>query len=612
MTTTQTTATVTWVTSEPATSTVKYGNESSSGATRGEGDPTTRHSIEISMLDPGTTYTLRVHSVDECGYEVVSEQVTFRTKKGDDAHDIDVDDEDDEDDEEDDEIIDVQVSDVLQAPILVNVPSTMSGGSGKTVKLEWSEVSDPDGDPVQYLVEVSWSPDFSTPSHTSGWIEARSWSVTLPPGGSWFWRVRARDANHPQTMSDWSLVDSFYDVTMPGSCPFLFAWDGDEYRYLTDIQGPAIGLPASVLTIQNMRYYHAERVVLEGVAPDVEGRLRIKIRETQSEITYLDHTELIVVDCPEGHSVVSSTAQSTYSYGYAEPFEIVTVGRKTRAPVTATDGSGTPVLDALLEIDGRIVGHEKRYVLDFGPVGKAKHARLLIDGWSVYDRHKYPQKVLVQPFVEIRKKGKWVKLRSFGNPAGDMKRMAVDLSGAPPGWDGRIRINTGRIHAVRWFMDRVALDLSAPVTCSIERVGAQDAELYHAGRVPFSRANPHHPNIAWDEGVADNVHAYSYGSFTRYGGVLELLESPDDMYAILRHGDAVRVTFPAVKPPAQGMERHYILDSTLFYKHLSLSDSVEPLPYLGMHTYPYEGPGYPMDEEHVTYLETYNVRTYAR
>jgi hypothetical protein len=176
--------------------------------------------------------------------------------------------------------------------------------------------------------------------------------------------------------------------------------------------------------------------------------------------------------------------------------------------------------------------------------------------------------------------------------------------------DGRIRIDMGRIHAIRWMIDRIALDTSEPVTCQVTTIEASRALLYHGGRVPYARANLSHPNVALDECLPDNVEAYSYGSFTRYGDILDLLGASDDMYAILRHGDEALVTFPGVEPPAAGMTRSFILGSRLWYKHLSIADTVEPLPYIGMTTYPLEG--YPSDEAHAATLETYNVRRYVR
>jgi hypothetical protein len=325
----------------------------------------------------------------------------------------------------------------------------------------------------------------------------------------------------------------------------------------------------------------------------------------------VDELELLVVDHPEGTRIVSSTAESTYSYGYADAFSLVTVS-EPRPPISAAGSTGADVLDAVLERDGKVADPSTPWLeLDLGAVEHPERARLVIDGWSVYDRARYPSEEIVQPFVEVLgEKGRWVKARSFGNPAGDMKTMVVDLSGLLPDDDHRIRLHMGRVHAIRWVIDRIALDDGPPVHVSVQRVRASHASLAYAGLVPHSRANLEHPNIAQEHVLPDNPRAWSWGSFTRYGDVLELLDEADDMFAILRHGDALQASFPSPDPPAGGLERSYVLVTSLFYKHLSLSDLVTPLPYQGMETYPCEG--YPQDAAHAAYLETYQTRTYEK
>ena len=428
--------------------------------------------------------------------------------------------------------------------------------------------------------------------------------------------MQARDRKNPDEVSAWCPVQSFYDmqeIIMKGSCPFVFVRTAAGWRYQTEIQGPAIGLPQSVLTTQNIGLYHPERVVLHGMQKDGDGSWRVKIRETQREITYLDRLTLLVVDHPAGHSVVSSTAESTYSYGYAQPFTIVTTGPAARPPVSARDTQGRDVLASLLEVDGDAYTstHPARLVLDFGTLDRPEHARLVVTGWSAYDKDAYPSKDHVQPFVEVRDgKGRWRKARSFGNPAGDTKTMVVDLSDLFLSDDHRVRVDMGTVHAIRWAMDRVLMDDSPPAPVVASAVEASVATLGHAGRAPHTRATHEHPNVVEDGSIAENPEALGWGAFTRYGDVLELVGAADDMYVVMRHGDALEIAFPDLPPPAPGFHRSLVLEAVLWYKHLEMDDSVEPLPYLGMQTYP--AGGYPMDEEHAAYLAEWNTRVYTK
>ncbi|MBW2262101.1 MAG: fibronectin type III domain-containing protein, partial [Deltaproteobacteria bacterium] len=462
----------------------------------------------------------------------------------------------------------------LPAPVPIAVPDFVTGGMGGPVTFEWKPVEDPDGHPVQYRVQVSWSPDLSQMQAQSGWIKDTQWITNLGAVGTWYWRVQARDAKHKDEVSAWTPVQSFYDIVeiqMKGSCPFVFVRGASGWEYQTEIQGPAIGLPQSVLTTQSIRLYHPEHVVLSGMQKDGAGDWWVKLRETQKEITYLDRLTLLVVDHPPGLAVVASTAESTYSYGYGERFEIMTTGPAARPPVFAKDTTGKDVLASLAEVDGDAYTstHPTRLVLDFGTLERPEHARLVVTGWSAYDKDAYPSKDLVQPFVEVRDaKGKWVKARSFGNPAGDTKTMAIDLSGLFPTDDHRIRIDMGTVHAIRWAMDRVLVDDSPPVPVVVSVVEANFASLYHAGRAPHSRATHEHPNVVEDGSIADNKEALGWGAFTRYGDVLDLIGAADDMYVIMRHGDGLEISFPDLPPPAPGFHRSLVLEAVLWYKHL--------------------------------------------
>jgi hypothetical protein len=80
---------------------------------------------------------------------------------------------------------------------------------------QWSAVPSPDGDTVQYLAEMSTTPDFQTISHSSGWIAAGNWTLATP-AGTWHWRVTARDGVHTGAVSTPSASNSF-SITVSGA-----------------------------------------------------------------------------------------------------------------------------------------------------------------------------------------------------------------------------------------------------------------------------------------------------------------------------------------------------------------------------------------------------------
>lgn len=64
---TDTTATITWLTDEPATSVINYGTTTALGSTIGDSTLTTIHSITLTGLTPQTTYYYEVGSADAAG-----------------------------------------------------------------------------------------------------------------------------------------------------------------------------------------------------------------------------------------------------------------------------------------------------------------------------------------------------------------------------------------------------------------------------------------------------------------------------------------------------------------------------------------------------------------
>ncbi|MDY6953887.1 MAG: hypothetical protein SWE60_20460, partial [Thermodesulfobacteriota bacterium] len=110
----------------------------------------------------------------------------------------------------------------LQNPNDPPLPPTLTPEADTTdpsVTLEWSEVLCPDGDTVEYYVEVDNSSDFDSPEHILEWKSQTSWGpLSLSTATTWHWRVKARDSVHTDRESDWSYPDSF-EVLEPSGTP---------------------------------------------------------------------------------------------------------------------------------------------------------------------------------------------------------------------------------------------------------------------------------------------------------------------------------------------------------------------------------------------------------
>ncbi|NKB68819.1 MAG: tetratricopeptide repeat protein [Candidatus Latescibacteria bacterium] len=408
------------------------------------------------------------------------------------------------------------------------------------------------------------------------------------------------------------------------SCPILYAWDGEQYRFVTDILGGGI----IGYLIAPGQYYTPdtdEYVPLGPIAPK-DGRYVVQIANQLEEIIYLDAVHLLAVDHPTQVEIYpNERLLSAPPYPEARLYPVADL----RPPVGAWDQDGQPILDrlvaqdddwyddfALTDIHGYAQPHS--IVLDLGDLRTNDHPVLLAYGWVDYAHSTsnwaaHQQGLALSPprLEVVGRNGEWVEvLPDMGTPAGLPKHMLVDLQGLFPGDDYRLRISTNA--ALYW--DQFLVGQATDAVLSTQRLQAASADLHWRGY-------PQHTAIKgtfafryhYDRLDLESDWGTHGGSFTRHGAVEELLATVDDMYAIMFHGDEITVEFAALPPPAPGLQRTFLLYADGFGKdmdfHSAHSLTVEPLPFHGMSTYPYPPTQtYPQDETHLSYLLDYNTR----
>lgn len=76
-----------------------------------------------------------------------------------------------------------------------------------TVDFQWNPVTDPDGDSISYLLEISTDNQFSQIDYTASGAAAIQ-TLSLDKNTAYYWRVKARDARDAE--SNYSSVFSFY------------------------------------------------------------------------------------------------------------------------------------------------------------------------------------------------------------------------------------------------------------------------------------------------------------------------------------------------------------------------------------------------------------------
>jgi hypothetical protein len=445
------------------------------------------------------------------------------------------------------------------------------------------------------------------------WASSNPSCYTVDQTGLVKW-VQDGTARITATTVDGGFMD-YCDInaTDNSSCPFVFVGDGNGgFNYLTDLQGPIIGMPAGNIMCGKAGLYTYDQVVLDGLQADPLGNYQVKIREVQAEITYLDEAKLLAVDVPDGYTIASSSAEQTYGNGYVNPPVLYTL-QAPKPVLSALDQDGNDVTAQLAACDGVPAPSQgvapPSYTLDFGSFD-ATHAKLVICGWPVFSPA-ITSSQFVLPSVDVQDgSGNWVQAKTFGLPAGDEKTMVIDLSNLFPSTDRHVRLNLGSRAWVRWAVDSVQLDDSAPVTALVgPEVPAAPALLSHPGSATVVPATLAARGSVLDNYLPVDPGMLGQGWLTRLGDVTALVSARDDEFVIMGSGDEILLSFsPGTQPPA-GYQRFLVLKVMQYYKAFYDDIGVDPLPFSAMTAYPYPATEqYPDDAAHQAYLAAFNTR----
>jgi Tfp pilus assembly protein PilF len=441
--------------------------------------------------------------------------------------------------------------------------------------------------------------------------------------------ARAKHDRHPARAARLNLAINELD-RKPSSCPYLYAWNGERFEFITDFMG---GGEMGYLE-EPGRYNKPDPVEYVRIRGDQlkerGGRYELRVTNELEEALFADRFQLVAVAHPRGTEVYPNEGMTDPP----RPFVLYKT-RGARPPLSASDEHGHDVLARIARMDRRypddfrrdsLRGYAEEHTLTLRlaedgatPSGRAL---LLMTGWTDYAwssdnvAASQAKKEMKPPALQVKdRSGEWkTVIEDIGIPVGRPQTVTVDLTGKFLSTSREVRIVTN----MRILWDEILVDTSVgddfdaqmttldPLSAALRWRGFS-RETTPDGREPFG----------YDYERVSYVSPWKVmpGHYTREGDVRQLLLSSDDMFVVSRPGDEISLAFDAAQlPPLRaGWTRTFLLYADGFSKEMDINsaspDQLSPLPFHGMSGYPYAPPeAYPMTDERRAYLERYNTR----
>ena len=445
-----------------------------------------------------------------------------------------------------------------------------------------------------------------------------------------------------ELQADPKTVWTVMEIEQPtGSCPYLYAWNGSRFRFVTDILGASpLGLP-----ISEQRYVEADPEEYVSLGRESEfvpkdGHYVLQVTEELREVLYLDDAKLVVVDHPAGNRVCS-TSKMLPGRPFL-PHELIALCHP-RPLRHAENHLGADVTDALRTLDSRLVSpthlrvpqlrglaEPSSVTVDFGPLPVERPLVLVLNGWlrfgggmaNIAASHDpnlpfpFPQlavEVMQPDAAGNASSSRWRPVDvTVGVPCGKTKTITVDLSGKLPPGSRRLKLTTA--YELHW--DQIELwerDSAAPIR--ITRLAPSKTDLHWRGFCEFEDLPWFYPLTPNYEKVESNPHwrITPSGWCTRYGPVDELIAAKDNALVLLNGGDELTLVFAEdrIPPKPAGYDREFFFYSVGWDKdsdfHVATGTTVGPLPFHGMDDQRYgseERPAMANDD----WMNKYNTR----
>ncbi len=395
---------------------------------------------------------------------------------------------------------------------------------------------------------------------------------------------------------------------LKGSCPWIFADDGNGMRFVTDfLWRSPLGLrinaqdTAGVTQTEDWVKIRGDQLVARDGAYDV--RITAELWETH----FVDHVALMVVDRPEEIAVFVDER-----FARESPALAVRATRPVQPVTHAWDETGRDVTDLVSRQDGRYLGTFERgryqgvavdHFVEFELGAEvSQHAPT----WLVAHGFVYPTDSSINVAIaqgEQQKPrglsleaqdatGRWIVVApDLGFPAGKNKTILIDLGRvARAGVSGARRLRLRTNLEIYWDSLGFAIGVGDAPIKSL-RLDPARADLAYRGFSVTRSEKRDEPEIPIYDRIANTVQRWRdlVGYYTKFGDVRELLAGVDDRYVIMNAGDELRLAFSALPPPPKGWARDFVLIGDGWVKdgdfNTSFSKTVLPLPAHGSPDY---------------------------
>lgn len=388
-----------------------------------------------------------------------------------------------------------------------------------------------------------------------------------------------------------------------GSCPVLFAWDGERFAFVTDLLGVAAqGFLVEPGVLLPPRPW--ERTAFApGSLATRDGRLMFKLTEPMEENAYVDAMLLETYDLPPEWQIVVDerlgtappevTGKTLFYRTVVEPASAYDrAGNDVRAAIAAHDQQAMPPG----EIDRRFIGllsDMQTLTLEFErPIDGLQdqpqaYPVLVAESWVElpYSQTHFSAWQAGRQFRSVTLEardadGEWHTIYpDFGIPGGMPRVMSLPMADLPAGTRA-LRLSWNR--EIYW--DRVRVVFAEPPPESMQQAThaphlARVAKTGFSKRETFAQRRPHYD---YQRRTPFRDTRYAKGFYTNLGEATELVQAADDALAIIGPGEEVHVEFDASESPPAGMQRWYVLDTRGWGKDKDLytyqGNTVGPLP----------------------------------